>query len=119
MQSFLSRADHLRRTKENGENAMIQVLSKKKKDFLACCTYVTEVEFEVAEDGQPTCWLCYSDADFAGFIVTDRSAMMDESKPTEYYQQMQVLEEDEDLETAKGSKYYDLFAQMQEIAEES
>ena len=37
----------------------------------------------------------------------------------EYYQQMQVLEEYEDLETAKGSKYYDLFAQMQEIAEES
>ena len=33
--------------------------------------------------------------------------------------QMQVLEEYEDLETAKGSKYYDLFAQMQEIAEES
>lgn len=119
MQSFLSRADHLRRTKENGENTMIQVLSKKKKDFLACCTYVTEVEFEVAEDGQPTRWLCYSDADFAGFIVTDRSAMMDESKPTEYYQQMQVLEEYEDLETAKGSKYYVLFAQMQEIAEES
>ena len=119
MQSFLSRADHLLRTKENGENTMIQVLSKKKKDFLACCTYVTEVEFEVAEDGQPTRWLCYSDADFAGFIVTDRSAMMDESKPTEYYQQMQVLEEYEDLETAKGSKYYDLFAQMQEIAEES
>ena len=55
---------------------MIQVLSKKKKDFLACCTYVTEVEFEVAEDGQPTRWLCYSDAAFAGFIVTDRSAMM-------------------------------------------
>ena len=25
----------------------------------------------------------------------------------------------QDLETAKGSKYYDLFAQMQEIAEES
>ena len=50
---------------------------------------MTEVEFEVAEDGQPTRWLCYSDADFAGFIVTDRSAMMDESKPTEYYQQMQ------------------------------
>ena len=106
---------------------MIQVLSKKKKDFLACCTYVTEVEFEVAEDGQPTRWLCYSDADFAGFIVTDRSAMMDESKPTEYYQQMHLIREDlglsmeeyEDLETAKGSKYYDLFAQMQEIAEES
>lgn len=98
---------------------MIQVLSKKKKDFLACCTYVTEVEFEVVEDGQPTRWLCYSDAAFAGFIVTDRSAMMDESKTTEYYKQMQVLEEYEDLETAKGSKYYDLFAQMQEIAEES
>ena len=89
---------------------MIQVLSKKKKDFLACCTYVTEVEFEVAEDGGPTRWLCYSDADFAGFVVTDRSSMTDESKPQEYY---------EDLETAKGSKYYDLFAQMQEIAEES
>lgn len=98
---------------------MIQVLSKKKKDFLACCTYVTEVEFEVAEAGQPTRWLCYSDADFAGFIVTDRSAMMDESKPTEYYQQMQVLEEYEDLETARGSKYYALFAEMQKIAEEN
>ena len=56
---------------------MIQVLSKKKKDFLACCTYVTEVEFEVAEAGQPTRWLCYSDADFAGFVVTDRSSMTD------------------------------------------
>ena len=45
--------------------------------------------------------------------------MTDESKPQEYYEQLQVLEEYEDLETAKGSKYYDLFAQMQEIAEES
>lgn len=98
---------------------MIQVLSKKKKDFLACCTYVTEVEFKVAEDGGPARWLCYSDADFAGFIVTDRSAMMDESKPMEYYQQMQVLEEYEDLETARGSKYYALFAEMQKIAEEN
>ena len=98
---------------------MIQVLSKKKKDFLACCTYVTEVEFEVAEAGKPTRWLCYSDADFAGFVVTDRSSMTDESKPQEYYEQLQVLEEYEDLETAKGSKYYYLFAQMQEIAEES
>ena len=81
---------------------MIQVLSKKKKDFLACCTYVTEVEFEVAEAGQPTRWLCYSDADFAGFVVTDRSSMTDESKPQEYYEQLQVLEEYEDLETQKG-----------------
>lgn len=97
---------------------MIQVLSKKKKDFLACCTYVTEVEFEVAEDGEPTHWLCYSDADFAGFIVTDRSSMMDESKPLEYYDQLQVLEEYEDLEAAKESKYYALFAEMQKMAEE-
>lgn len=98
---------------------MIQVLSKKKKDFLACCIYVTEVEFEVAEDGQPTCWLCYSDADFAGFIVTDRSAMTDESKPQEYYEQLQVLEEYEELEAAKKSKYYALFAEMQKMAEEN
>ena len=119
MQSFLSRADHLRRTKENGENAMIQVLSKKKKDFLACCTYVTEVEFEVAEAGQPTRWLCYSDADFAGFVVTDRSSIADESKPQEYYEQVQVLENYEELEIARGSAYYALFAQMQKIAEEN
>ena len=96
---------------------MIQVLSKKKKDFLACCTYVTEVEFEVAEDGGPARWLCYSDADFAGFIVTDRSAITDESKSEEYYGQLQVLEEYEELEAAKKSKYYALFAEMQKMAE--
>ncbi len=44
---------------------------------------------------------------------------MSEKSPPRTILQMQVLEEYEDLETAKGSKYYDLFAQMQEIAEES
>lgn len=96
---------------------MLKVLKKQKKDFLACCTYVTEVEFEVAEDGQPNRWLCYSDVDFAGFIVTDRSAMTGPDKPPQYYEQMQVLEEYENLEMAKASKYYSLFAQMQKMAE--
>ena len=98
---------------------MLNVLKKQKKDFLACCTYVTEVEFEVAEDGQPNRWLCYSDADFAGFIVTDRSAMTDPNKPIRYYEQMQVLEEYENLETAKASKHFNLFVQMKKMAEEN
>lgn len=97
---------------------MLKVLKKQRKDFLACCTYVTKVEFEVAEDGQPNRWLCYSDVDFAGFIVTDRSSMTDLDKPTECYERMQVLEEYEDLEAAKASKYYELFVQMQKMAEE-
>lgn len=98
---------------------MLNVLKKQKKDFLACCTYVTDVEFEVAEDGQPNRWLCYSDADFAGFIVTDRSAMTDLNKSIPYYEQMQVLEEYENLETAKASKYFNLFVQMKKMAEEN
>ena len=104
---------------KKAELERFRVLSRQRKTHLACCTYVTEVEFEVAEDGQPTRWLCYTDADFAGFIVTDRSAMTDESKPQEYYEQLQVLENYEELETARGSKYYALFAEMQKMAEEN
>lgn len=104
---------------KKAESERFQVLSRQKKTTLACCTYVTEVEFEVAEAGQPTRWLCYSDADFAGFVVTDRSSIADESKPQEYYEQVQVLENYEELEIARGSAYYALFAQMQKMAEEN
>ena len=104
---------------KKAESERFQVLSRQKKTTLACCTYVTEVEFEVAEAGQPTRWLCYSDADFAGFVVTDRSSIADDSKPQEYYEQVQVLESYEELEVARGSAYYALFAQMQKMAEEN
>ena len=104
---------------KKAESERFQVLSRQKKTILTCCNYVTEVEFEVAEAGQPTRWLCYSDADFAGFVVTDRSSIADESKPQEYYEQVQVLENYEELEIARGSAYYALFAQMQKIAEEN
>ena len=104
---------------KKAESERFQVLSRQKKTILTCCNYVTEVEFEVAEAGQPTRWLCYSDADFAGFVVTDRSSIADDSKPQEYYEQVQVLESYEELEIARGSAYYALFAQMQKMAEEN
>ena len=104
---------------KKAESERFHVLSRQKKTILTCCNYVTEVEFEVAEAGQPTRWLCYSDADFAGFVVTDRSSIADESKPQEYYEQVQVLENYEELEIARGSAYYALFAQMQKMAEEN
>ena len=44
--------------------------------------------------------------------------MTDPDKPPQYYEQMQVLEEYENLEMAKASKYYSLFVQMQKMAEE-
>ena len=104
---------------KKAESERFHVLSRQKKTILTCCNYVTEVEFEVAEAGQPTRWLCYSDADFAGFVVTDRSSIADESKPQEYYEQVQVLENYEELEIARGFAYYALFAQMQKMAEEN
>ena len=104
---------------KKAESEHFQVLSRQKKTILTCCNYMIEVEFEVAEAGQPTRWLCYSDADFAGFVVTDRSSIADESKPQEYYEQVQVLESYEELEIARGSAYYALFAQMQKMAEEN
>ena len=104
---------------KKAESEHFQVLSRQKKTILTCCNYMIEVEFEVAEAGQPTRWLCYSDADFAGFVVTDRSSIADESKPQEYYEQVQVLENYEELEIARGSAYYALFAQMQKMAEEN
>ena len=55
----------------------------------------------------------------AGFVVTDRSSIVDDSKPQEYYEQVQVLESYEELEIARGSAYYALFAQMQKMAEEN
>ena len=104
---------------KKAESEHFQVLSRQKKTILTCCNYMIKVEFEVAEAGQPTRWLCYSDADFAGFVVTDRSSIADESKPQEYYEQVQVLENYEELEIARGSAYYALFAQMQKMAEEN
>ena len=71
---------------KKAESERFQAFSWQKKTSLVCCTYVTEVEFEVAEAGQPTRWLCYGDADFAGFVVTDCSSIVDESKPQEYYE---------------------------------
>ena len=55
----------------------------------------------------------------SAFVVTDRSSIADESKPQEYYEQVQVLENYEELEIARGSAYYALFAQMQKMAEEN
>jgi hypothetical protein len=52
-------------------------------------------------------------------VVADRSSIADESKPQEYYEQVQVLENYEELEIARGSAYYALFAQMQKMAEEN
>lgn len=99
------------------ERERFRVLSRRKKTFLACCHYVTEVEFEVAEEGQPDRWLCYSDEDFAGFVVADRSTLMEEERTEEYYEQVKILEQYEELELARASRYYALFAEMQKMAE--
>jgi len=52
-------------------------------------------------------------------VVTERSSIADESKPQEYYEQVQVLENYEELEIVRGSEYYALFAQMQKMTEEN
>lgn len=67
-------------------------------------------------DGVGICRVFYI---HSAFVVTDRSSIADESKPQEYYEQVQVLENYEELEIARGSAYYALFAQMQKMAEEN